>query len=215
MFLADGRAGSVQLDSAGHTFDGFPYANGTFHGSIWARAADVAPKRLDQRWPPWVYVMGRCEQFMPKGRGLLCLHANVGITFDLEAVRKMYPGERPARFQAVAGLGDCAKENMEGGMADLWVFVDGRLKLERRQLRPRDGAVVVDVKLGLSDRFLTLVSTDGDNESHGEWGVFGDPVLQMASTESEESADDGTERVETDSPSTPRNRKEGTAMNGP
>ena len=52
----------------------------------------------------WVYSLGGGEQFMPKHRGLLCMHANAGITFNLEAIRKMYPGRRPVRFRAYAGV---------------------------------------------------------------------------------------------------------------
>ncbi len=204
VFAPDGRDGPVQLDSAGHAFDGFPPTDGKFYGSIWARAADVAPERLERQWPRWMYIIGRCEQFMPESRGLLCLNTNGGITFDLEAMRKMYHGERPARFRAIAGLGTDVRPGSVGrGMADLWVFVDGRLKMKRIQLRPRDGVVAVDVELGPSDRFLTLVSTDGGDGYHYDWVVFGDPVLEMVSTKLEESAN------------TPQNRKEGAAMNGP
>ncbi len=63
------------------------------------------------------------------------------------------------------------------------MFVDGQLKLKRTQVRPEDGTVNVDVEIGPSDRFLTLVSTDAGNGDYGDWVVFGDPVLQMAPTE--------------------------------
>ena len=60
-------------------------------------------------------------------------------------------------------------------LADIWVFVDGQLKLKRLQLRPKDGVVPVDVEIGPNDRFLTLVSTDGGNGNWLDWVVFGDP----------------------------------------
>ncbi len=41
------------------------------------------------------------------------------------------------------------------------------------------------MELGPSDRFLTLVSTDGGDGPEGDWIVFGDPVLQMVPTEQE------------------------------
>ena len=68
-------------------------------------------------------------------------------------------------------------------MADLWVFVDGRLKFHRERFRPRDGAFRVDVEIGPDERFLTLVSTDGGNGPVCDWLVIGDPVLQMTSTD--------------------------------
>jgi hypothetical protein len=120
---------------------------------------------------------------MPEGRGLLGLHANTGITFDLDAMRQAHPGVRPARFRALTGLG-----NTQGafpgliyhGQAALWVFVDGRLSLARRQLHPEVAPMKVDVELAPGDRFLTLVSTSGSSDKESTWVVFGDPVLEMA-----------------------------------
>ncbi|MBU4273306.1 MAG: NPCBM/NEW2 domain-containing protein, partial [Planctomycetes bacterium] len=199
VFVPDGRAGAVQLDSAGHAFDGFPPTDGRFWGSIWARAADVSPVSLNQQYVPWVYMIDRCGRFMPERRGLLCMHANGGITFNLEAMRKMHPSERLARFRAVAGLtrsDDLHPDGTGEGMADVWVLVDGRLKFKRAGLHAQDGPVKVDVELAPADRFLTLVSTDGGNGNQRDRVVFGDPVLQMASTEPEESAGGDTEQSE-------------------
>jgi hypothetical protein len=192
VFVPDGGPGPVQLDSAGHRFDGFPKTSGTVHSSIFARAAAVKldDRKLDDRELKglyWVYAMGPAREYMPDGRGLLALCPNAGITFDLENMRQSHQGARPARFRAVAGLADArrVRQDDSAGLADIWVFVDGRLKLKRLHMRPEDGAVKVDVELGLSDRFLTLVSTDGGDGPEGDWVVFGDPVLQMIPTEQE------------------------------
>ena len=48
VFVPDGGAGPVHLDSVGHRFDGFPQTTGDTFGSIWARAAEIKP---DQRAP--------------------------------------------------------------------------------------------------------------------------------------------------------------------
>jgi hypothetical protein len=188
VFLPNGNAGQVQLDSAGHAFGGFPATTGTTVGGIWARAADIQPNGpLMDRWN-WAYSMGRGEQFMPDRRGLLCMHANAGITLDLAAMRKMYPGSRPARFRATAGLADAAAvlaDVIPYGMVDLWIFVDGRLMFKRQGLEPKDGAVAVNVELGSKDRFLTIVVTDGDARANYDWAVFGDPVLDMIPTNPE------------------------------
>lgn len=189
VFIPDGRAGAIQLDSAGHTFDGFPPTCGEAWGSIWARAAEVKQDKLKlaKNTIYWIYAMGSGEQFMPDRRGLLCFHANAGITFNLEAMRKMHPDVRPARFRATAGLVDGRFRKPSAlGMADVWVFVDGRLKLKHMQLRPRDGTINVDVELGPHDRFLAIALTDGDANRSFDWVVIGDPVLLMTPTESEE-----------------------------
>jgi hypothetical protein len=177
VFVPDGRRGPVQLDSAGHVFGGFPETADATYGSIWSRAANVDPK--DRMTDHWIYAVGRCGQFAPDGRGLLGLCSNTGITFNLETVREMHRGIRPIRFRAVAGLVDARFRYPDAdGMADVWVFVDGRLKFKRMHVRPQDGAVKIDVELGPSDRFLTLVTTDGGNGDACDWVVLGDPVLE-------------------------------------
>ena len=202
VFIAEGGAGPVVVDSAGHTFDGFTASrsNTTLRpfGSIWARAADVKLPRMDGREKEpecWVYALGRGQQFMPNNSGLLGLVSNMGITFNLEAMRTMYPTVRPARFRATAGVADAHGLTPPGivQLADIWVLVDGRLKLSRTRLRPQDGAVKVDIALGPKDRFLTLVSTDSGNDRNFDWMVFGDPVLEMVVQDEPEAAPDRKE----------------------
>ncbi|MBU4272518.1 MAG: NPCBM/NEW2 domain-containing protein, partial [Planctomycetes bacterium] len=196
VFVPGSKAGPVQLDSAGHVFDGFPGTDdGRVGGSIWARAATVRPadEREAKVSPYWVYEMGRGEQFMPDRRGLLGLPSNVGITFNLEAMRQAHQDTAPSSFHAVAGMsyGDRIAPWVNG-KTDLWVFVDGRLKFKRIGFRRRDGAVKVNVELSPSDRFLTLAVTDGGDGIEADWFVFGDPVLRLASIEAENSGDQGS-----------------------
>ncbi len=180
VFIPDGGAGPVQVDSAGQTFAGFPKTSDETYGSLWSRAADVAPENSVPGHQNWVYVLGRDKRLMPEGRGLLCMHANQAITFDLEAVRRMHARLRPSRFRATVDLGDAHNVDPHAeGMADFWVLVDGRLKFKRMRLRPQDGAVKVDVEIGAGERFLTLAVTDGGNTNAADWAVFGDPVLEM------------------------------------
>ncbi len=94
VFIPDGSAGPVQLDSARHAFDGFPKTSNTTYGPIWSRAADIAPENSAKENERWMYALGRGEQFMPDGRGLLCMNPNTAITFNLATMRKMYRGMR-------------------------------------------------------------------------------------------------------------------------
>jgi hypothetical protein len=179
VFIPTGKAEAVQIDSSGRTFDGFPRTNGKAFGSIWARSADVRRPDLAGDTRYWIYAMGRGEPFMPEGRGLLCLHPNAGITFNLEAMRRAYPTAAPAEFRAVLGMGDARRPGTRvTGLADVWVLVDGRLRLRRAALSADDGPVPIRVPLGRNDRFLTLAST---TPGPGSWVVFGDPVLQVRS----------------------------------
>ncbi|MCD4726464.1 MAG: NPCBM/NEW2 domain-containing protein [Pirellulales bacterium] len=187
VFVPDGWLGAVQVDSAEDTFDGFPKTSGRTWGPLWARATDDVPIGPDDDANNWIHLMDRGERFTPERRGLLCLHANAGITFDIEAVRRMYRTVRPARFQATAGMIDSSRIKLDAdGQTDLWIIVDGRLKMKRIGLRRQDGAMSIDVELGPRDRFLTLAATDGGDGITADWVVFGDPVLRMTSTRQEE-----------------------------
>ena len=186
VFVPPRNAGAVQIDSAGHTFDRFAFGTGGTVGSVWARSAEVNPSNRElNRWT-WVYTMSPADQFMPHRGGLLCLHSNTGITFDLAAMRKMYPGARPARFRAVAGMAAPGPKLPDSfGKADLWVFVDGALMQSKKGVRIEDGKTDFNVELGPDARHLTLVTTDAHNGCNFDWVVFGEPVLDMASTEAE------------------------------
>jgi hypothetical protein len=195
VFTPSGGDGPVVVDSAGHTFAGFPPTSRIADSSIWARAASLKPddRAKDHRY--WIYAMGRGERYMPNGLGLLALATNKGITFDLAAIRREYPGVRPARFRATAAVADARGAGFHDGLqvADVWVLVDGQLRLGRRQLRPQDGLVHVDVALGATERFLTLASTWNGSTRNYDWVVLGDPVLDMAAEQSAESGSNGKE----------------------
>jgi hypothetical protein len=184
VFVPSARTGDrpVQLDSAGHTFDRFPWVSGRSFGSIWARAAEVRQPELAKNNLYWVYALGRGEQFMPQRRGLLGMNSNAGITFDLETIRRSQPGVVPCRFRAVAGVAESQSGNPSvHGAADIRIFVDGRLKFQRTDLRPRDRTLALDVALKPTDRFLTIVVTEGSDQINGDWVVFGGPVLETTS----------------------------------
>ena len=187
VFVVDGRVGATQLDSAGHKFAAFPQTRGGAFGSIWARAATVVPK--DERIKltrHWVYIIGRAKEYMPDDRGLLGLHPNAGITFNLAAIRQAHPSVRPMRFHAVCGA------PRDYGLVDFWIFVDGQLKLNRMHVRTADGIIPVDIPLAPDSQFLTLVTTDGGNDYHGDGFVFGDAALIM--TPNDEAAEGGKTR---------------------
>jgi hypothetical protein len=88
------------------------------------------------------------------------------------------------RLTALAGLSESQRRGFgKAGRGDLWVFVDGRLRLARMGLGPQEGVVPVDIELGPDDRFLTLASTDDGNLRNWDWIVFSDPVLEMTASE--------------------------------
>lgn len=188
----------VQLDSAGHIFKGFAdhklmegewisnNLSGKTVGGIWVRAADCDSKSRTTNASNWMHEIQDDRRYMPDGCGLLGLHANAGITFDLEAIRREYEGARPTRFHAVAGLADGPRKYEDAvGAADLWIFVDGRLVWKRMYLRNQDGIVDINVELSQDAKFLSIATTNCRFGYAYDWVVLGDPVLEMKSSESE------------------------------
>ena len=114
-----------------------------------------------------------------KGHSLLGLHANAGITFDLEPVRKVI-GQKSAAFSAVVGYGGRPGGKAKN-QASVRVFVDGVEAFARDRLGPADSAVI-NVVLPVTARFLTLMSTDGGDGIGHDQVFFGDPKITVYAT---------------------------------
>jgi len=58
----------------------------------------------------------------------IMMHANTGITFDLEAIRSIIPNSRIRRFTSFCGLSETLNglPLMDYASADMWVLVDGQ-----------------------------------------------------------------------------------------
>jgi len=107
------------------------------------------------------------------------MHANAGITFDLDAIRDHLTGPRLQRFVARCGL--CAEQNViENPAMDLWVLVDGKVRFVYHEATSTADPVVVDVQLHKQDRFLTLVATEGPDGPSGDLGLFAEPALLLS-----------------------------------
>ena len=109
------------------------------------------------------------------------MHANCGITFDLDAIRNSMPDIQVNRFTAIGGLSDTAYMSQK---AELWVLLDGKLQdelhIEKDENAPEAGHNKrFSVEIKDTDRYLTLITTDGGDEFGGDWTLFGHPVLEI------------------------------------
>ena len=77
------------------------------------------------------------------GHGLLFLHANKGMTFDLDAIRRANPGCKLLRFRAIAGNTENESELGYLRTADVWVLVDGEVRFRRREINGYNGGFAV------------------------------------------------------------------------
>ena len=181
VFIPDGDNGKAEIpvSSTGVTVTGLPKTSGNAWDMI--RNGPVA----SQHSPELDGI-----DFTSGGHSLLGLHANAGITFELEAIRKVArltqssqekkrasQNQDALRFTARLGYFGATGNNH----ADAWIFVDGRKVAEFPKLRRADGLQDIDLELPASARFLTLVSTDGGNGYGMDQIGFGDPQVKLAS----------------------------------
>jgi len=164
VFVPDGGSGPIQITSLGHTFD-CPDTSGIFTHEIAAYKGDI--KDQATTIPP-VIIHG---QTFPN-ESIVQLHSNIGITFDLQAIRQSLPNLELKSFKAWGGLTEeRAYLKKDRPDIDFWVLVDGQIKYERKMLQIEDGPVSFEIELYPQNRFLTLIVTEGfrgvnDNRTH-------------------------------------------------
>lgn len=168
VFVADGAngLGRVPISSTGITVTGIPGTSRNAWDHI--RHGPVGSQHSSQ-------LDG--IDFTKEGNTSLGIHANAGITFDLEAIRKA-AGDKEMRFSTRVGYFGAEGEYR----ADVWVFVDGREAYSYKHLQRAKGLQDINISLPETARFLTLLATDGENDySHDQIG-FTNPKLKPAST---------------------------------
>lgn len=163
--------GTDVVDSVQQTFD-FGATNGrTLYKII---AGGTVP------WPvageTFSAVLGGVDYSQP-GHGLILLHPNIGITFDLVAIRRIHPGLKVADFRAV--VGNTCPNARRSTVAHVFVLVDGGSRYDLPRLTHNNGAPAdIRVPLTDADRFLTIAITDNRTIVSQNWIILGDPRLE-------------------------------------
>ena len=182
VFVPAGGADQV-VSTAGHVFEQCPATNGVYYVEI----INGSGRYLGDYRPgePLGQLDGTVHGTADYPS--LFMHANTGITFDLDAIRDAMPGISVTAFTAKAGLSSRAPRE---GNADFWVLVDGQVRFSRQGVRDKGLAFDITVPLAKTDRFLTLVTTDGGDVDRpgtefglgtdSDWCVFGRPVLKLS-----------------------------------
>jgi len=185
VFVPNGR-GIQTISSLGHIFEACPETGGLFYSEMIYGAGRYLD---DFALGAAAGTLGGRVYGTPETPSLF-LHANLGITFDLKAIRNDYPDFATCRFTAEAGLSTAAPET---GNADIWVLVDGQVRFVEKGIREKGRAFSIDIQLKPTDRFLTLVSTDGGDDNSvfrtsiaSDWCVFVWPQLISAGSRSHE-----------------------------
>lgn len=175
VFIPNGRTPQV-VSSQGHIFQECPVTSGWWFTSI---VSSLRPF-------PWP-VPENSTLSVPPFVNCLVMHANMGITYDLQAIRKDLSGTRILRFRSYFGIeGNAIRP--EAANADFWVLVDGKLRFQKARVKIGQFDFA-EIELTEKDRFLTLMTTDGGDSAErivngqrlttidSDWCLFAEPVL--------------------------------------
>jgi hypothetical protein len=175
VFSPNGIAGAVQVSSQNHLWQDCPKTAGAYFEDIFNG--------------DYISNGGNSHGFVLKGQAFgtrehpaIALHSNAGITFDLDAMRRDLPGLEIVEFKAGCGVSEDVKkhpEDTQQGKSDFWVLVDGKKRFEAVGMDVNSRPQEISVPLGGQERFLTLVSTDGDERTNCDWGFFAEPRLEV------------------------------------
>ena len=177
----DGRP--TQVASTGLTSDMFATTSGRFWGYLFKGAfhegagPDPTPRHA-------LVLDGR--NLDEPDVSVLSVHSNMGITFDIQQIRRSQPFHKPARFRARIGLSQTGSEyHTYNPSAQFWVLLDGDVRL-RQALRMSDGGREIDVPLDTSVRFLSLAVSEHTDGASRDWGIFVEPRLELIAIAEEE-----------------------------
>jgi hypothetical protein len=170
-FIPNGENGPVQVDSEGHRF-ALPPTDGKTYDFIFS--GNHVP-RPNSHKVPIPTVLGNVDYSSPD-HWLVYLHANVGFTFDLAALRRLHPGSTLDQVHAVIG-NVYGKNPRDARPTELFVLADGVLRFHRRF----SGSDIFTLAVPLSDadRDLSVVVTDGGAGNAGDDILLGDPAFEM------------------------------------
>ncbi len=170
VFVPGVKKGAVVISSQGHVYADCPKTNGKFHHYITNGPAgwdylnyyDVDGQVYDAVNDPSIY-----------------LHANLGITFDLNKIRNDLPGLSIEGFKTL-----CVREIIEKSYpkASFVILVDGVVKFKSGATLPGD-SIPVDLEINETDGFLTLVAIDVDDNISYDRTYFIHPQLLLTSVE--------------------------------
>lgn len=178
VFVPNGQTEQI-VSSVGHCFEDCPATSGVYYADISNSPEFIQTEKDSRRYP---LVLDGINYSQP-GNPCIFLHANLGITFDLDAFRSRLPDAEIVRFCSDIGV----SESVPGSFsADFWVLVDGKVRYKQTDVQTKGRIDTVSIDLKKSDRFLTLAATEGQIEEENrpsrigyDWCLFANPILVM------------------------------------
>ena len=179
VFVPQGKNHDQVITSEGHYFLECPRTNDVCYSSI---INGYGKDLVDYEWRAPHGKLGN-KPYGTAEYPAIFMHANLGITFDLKAIRESLPEGDIVRFTTDVGL---SSDTPREGNFDVWVLVDGELRESQLRIQDPGKVYFFEVPISDQDRFLTLVSTDGEDYDHegglatdSDWCVFANPCLEL------------------------------------
>ncbi len=179
VFVPDG---SSQINSNGYIFREFPDTSGLYSCDLlYGTLSEFARS----------FVLENIEYGTNRNHSIF-MHANLGVTYDLEAIRNDLPGVEIRRFCAKGGISESAN-GLDLAGVDIWIFVDNQLVYGKQNV---EGGQIenVNVELPENAKFLTIAVTEGSpinaeiydkkrgrnvkpTNIYSDWFLWAEPVL--------------------------------------
>ena len=169
IFVPDGDVGAgqvaVQVTSTGITSTAVPNTG----GQSWENGKGYNDACCGTN----LTVGGNPVNFGAGGNTFISFHPNVGLTFDLDAVRTANPGQTISNFTAIVGGTD------PNGTAAFTALLDGVVAQPTINFTGTSEAASVNVPVLATQRFLTLLGTDQDQTYANDGFIIGNPRLEL------------------------------------
>ena len=178
VFIPDGGSGYVQVSTTGLKYARFPNTKGECYVPVCNNT--VIKQGFDKELKSTELIL-RSEAGVEKLAPRICVHANAGITFDLDAINDSLEAGLVRTFDADFGLLDIEEFNSDVNRqdfvdTDVFILVDGKLSFSHLNYRSTDEILHIKVDLPEDARFLTIVCTEGER-NYSDWPLFINPVL--------------------------------------
>jgi hypothetical protein len=178
VFVPHGGPTPDIIDPAGHQFN-FPTTDNHAYLNFWPLDITKLARGKGTRHDViGSGVIGSID-YSAAGHRLLLLHANKGVSFDLNALRNAHSDRPFSHLQAVCVnlyANDAPNGSKMSDRSEFWVFVDGDLR-SHRLIHRTDPPFDVDVPIEPSAHYLTIAATDGGDGFDWDVVSLGDPRL--------------------------------------
>lgn len=167
VFVPDGRRSPVVVSSRGDVFEECPATDGRYYWNI-SNGFYIHEGHYRQ-------TLGNVR-YGTEDHPAISMHANSGITFDLDRMREELPAFELTAFRSLCGRTPINPVLETDEPVDFYVLVDGQVRFHYENVTTQDDPRLVNVSLSDDDRFLTLVILSRTN-LNSRRGLFALPEI--------------------------------------